>query len=104
MSNLSVLELFAGAGGLALGFKSAGLNTIGLVECDKDSVRTLRHNRPDWNVIQNHVENMNWDAFTGVDIVSGGFPCQAFSYAGKGLGFDDPEAVWFLRCSDVLVP
>ena len=52
MSNQpSVLELFAGAGGLALGIEKAGMKTVGLVECDKNCVQTLKNNKPKWNVI-----------------------------------------------------
>lgn len=107
MKKVSVLELFAGAGGLALGFESAGLETVGLVECDKDSVATLRHNRPKWNVIHERVEHVDWQQFCGVDVVSGGFPCQAFSYAGKGLGFADSRGglvFEMFRCIDALNP
>ena len=107
MKQFTVLELFAGAGGLALGFEKAGLKTVGLVECDKDSVDTLKHNRPTWNALHEYVEDMEWEQFSGVDIVSGGFPCQAFSYAGKSLGFDDPRGgliFEMFRCIRVLNP
>ena len=45
------IELFAGAGGLALGVEKAGFNTLGLIEFDKDAADTLKKNRPNWNVI-----------------------------------------------------
>ena len=46
------IELFAGAGGLALGLEKAGFEEIGLVEIDKTACDTLRLNRPNWNVIE----------------------------------------------------
>ncbi len=71
--------------------EKAGLATVGLVESDSDSAKTLESNRPRWRVINRRVEDMDWSSFKGVDVVSGGFPCQAFSYAGKSLGFNDPR-------------
>ena len=93
----TILELFAGAGGLALGIERAGLETIGLVEIDADCVDTLHINRPKWNVIHSGVEDMDYSQFRGVDIISGGFPCQAFSYSGKGLGFLDERGNLFFE-------
>lgn len=47
----TTIELFAGAGGLALGIEKAGFETLGLIEFDKDASDTLKKNRPNWNVI-----------------------------------------------------
>ena len=90
----TVVELFAGAGGLALGLEKAGLKTILLNEIDKDCVATLKKNRPEWNVKLGDVKSID---FTGIsaDIVTGGFPCQAFSHAGKRLGFEDTRGTLF---------
>jgi DNA (cytosine-5)-methyltransferase 1 len=95
-TSYQVVELFAGAGGLALGLENAGLKSKLLVEIDKNAVATLRQNRPDWQVIGDDIANVD---FTGVsaEIVTGGFPCQAFSYAGKGLGFDDIRGTLFFE-------
>lgn len=93
-----VLELFAGAGGLALGLEKAGLECVLLNEIDKDACNTLRHNRPKWNVVEGDVSLVDFTPYIGkVDVVTGGFPCQAFSYAGKRLGFDDVRGTMFYQ-------
>lgn len=55
----ATIELFAGAGGLALGVEKAGFNTIGLIEFDKDACETLQTNRPNWNVICDDIANVS---------------------------------------------
>lgn len=102
----SVIELFAGAGGLALGLEKAGLKAKALIEIDKDAVATLRYNRPDWNVIHADVSTVSFEGMSA-DVVTGGFPCQAFSYAGKGLGFEDTRGTLFYefaRCIKEVQP
>ncbi|MBE5954161.1 MAG: DNA cytosine methyltransferase [Lachnospiraceae bacterium] len=99
----TTIELFAGAGGLALGVEKAGFNTLGLVEFDKDACDTLRKNRPEWNVICDDIANISGqdlEKLFGVkkrelDLLSGGAPCQAFSYAGKRLGLEDARGTLF---------
>ena len=91
-----LIELFAGAGGLALGMERAGLKSILLNELDKKACATLRENRPEWNVIQGSVTEIDFRPYHGqADILAGGFPCQAFSYAGKKLGFKDTRGTLF---------
>lgn len=86
----NLIELFAGGGGLALGLEKAGFKALMLNEKDKAPCETLRSNRPDWNVLEDDITNIDFRDFYGkVDLLTGGFPCQAFSYAGKKLGFDD---------------
>lgn len=92
-----ILELFAGAGGLALGIRNAGFDTVGLIENNADCVSTLKKNQPDWNVIHSGVEDVDYSKFGNVDVVSGGFPCQAFSSAGKRLGFEDVRGTLFFE-------
>lgn len=90
------IELFAGGGGLAVGLEKAGFNEILLNEWDKDACNTLRLNRPHWNVIEGDVSKVDFTPYRGkVDFLSGGFPCQAFSYAGKKLGFGDTRGTLF---------
>lgn len=91
-----VLELFAGAGGLALGMEHAGLECYALNEIDKDACKTLRFNRPHWNILEGDISRIDFKPFRGeVDVVTGGFPCQAFSYAGKKLGLEDVRGTLF---------
>ena len=92
----TVLELFAGAGGLAIGLEQAGLKCIGLNEIDKYAAATLRINRPNWNVLEGDIRDLSFNDYAGkVDVVTGGFPCQAFSYAGKRFGFQDARGTLF---------
>ncbi len=91
-----VLELFAGAGGLAVGMEKAGLKCVALNEIDKWACNTLRKNRPNWNVLEGDIKSFSFKEFKNkVDIVTGGFPCQAFSYAGKKLGLSDARGTLF---------
>ncbi|SJM95989.1 DNA (cytosine-5-)-methyltransferase [Crenothrix polyspora] len=91
-----LIELFAGAGGLAIGMERAGFESVLLNEIDKYACATLRKNRPNWNVIEGSITNVDFKPYKGkVDILSGGFPCQAFSYAGKKLGFEDTRGTLF---------
>ena len=53
------IELFAGAGGLALGLEKAGFEHIGLIEIDVDAANTLKKNRPKWNVINEDIEKIS---------------------------------------------
>ena len=84
------VELFAGAGGLALGLENAGFGHELLVEIDKNAADTLKLNRPKWNVQCKDAKEVSYQGVVA-DIVTGGFPCQAFSFAGKKLGFITQE-------------
>lgn len=96
--NYNLIELFAGAGGLALGMEKAGFNTLLLNELDKHACNTLRENRPNWKVIESSISSLDFTEYHNqVDLLSGGFPCQAFSYAGKKLGFEDIRGTLFFE-------
>ena len=92
------IELFAGGGGLALGMSLAGFHHVLLNEFDAAACKTLKTNKPEWNVIEGDVRHIDFTPLKGkVDFLSGGFPCQAFSYAGKGAGFDDTRGTLFFE-------
>ena len=92
------VELFAGAGGLALGMHLAGFKHVLLNEMDEMACNTLRYNHPEWNVLQRDIHNVDFSSLCGkVDFLSGGFPCQAFSYAGKKGGLNDTRGTLFFE-------
>lgn len=92
------IELFAGCGGLALGMEKAGFDSVLLNEIDSNACETLRKNRPNWNVVEGDIAKIDFSEFNNkIDIISGGFPCQAFSYAGKKLGFEDTRGTLFFE-------
>ena len=94
--NYKIIELFAGAGGLALGLEKAGFQSLLLNEIDRDACETLKKNRVNWNVKNCDIKDYDFTKFKGkVDLLTGGFPCQAFSYAGKKLGFNDTRGTLF---------
>jgi DNA (cytosine-5)-methyltransferase 1 len=102
-NNYTVLELFAGAGGLAIGLEQAGINCVALNEIDKWACETLRKNRPRWNVLEGDIKNYDFSEYVGkIDVVTGGFPCQAFSYAGKKLGLNDARGTLFYEFARVV--
>ena len=93
-----LLELFAGAGGLAIGMEQAGFESALLNEIDAAACKTLRKNRPNWNVVEGDIAKLDFTPYRDqIDILSGGFPCQAFSYAGKKLGFEDTRGTLFFE-------
>ena len=80
LKQFTSIELFAGAGGLALGLDLAGFNHILLNEFDHDACETLKRNRPTWNVVAGDIRDVDFSPLKDkVDLLSGGFPCQAFS-------------------------
>jgi DNA (cytosine-5)-methyltransferase 1 len=104
------LEIFTGAGGLAMGLQRAGFSHAALIDRDKHSCATLRNNikkgyRPieDWNVIESDVRVIDYSQFgTSIKLIAGGPPCQPFSLGGKHRAYNDrrdmfPEAVRAVR-------
>jgi len=98
MKRPTSIDLFAGCGGLTLGFEMAGFECIACNEIDKNTCDTLRANRPSCNLIDGDICMVNFKEFKGeADIVTGGFPCQSFSSAGKRLGLDDIRGTMFYQ-------
>lgn len=98
LSRFTSIELFAGGGGLALGMEKAGFSHVMLNEFDHSACETLRQNRPEWNVVEGDIHDIDFTPYRdSVDFISGGFPCQAFSYAGKRLGFEETRGTLFFE-------
>ena len=92
------IELFAGGGGLALGMSLAGFHNVLLNEFETAACKTLKTIKPEWKVIEGDVRHIDFTPLRGkIDFLSGGFPCQAFSYAGKGAGFNDTRGTLFFE-------
>lgn len=107
-TEFGVIELCAGAGGMALGFENAGLRTKLLVEIDKDCVNTISINRPLWKVLHSDITKIDFTKYKHrIKIVAAGLPCQAFSYAGLSKGFEDTRGILFFefaRCVKEVQP
>lgn len=102
---MRAIELFAGAGGLAIGSSLAGFKHEAVVEWNRDACRTIRENQlkgvaivKDWPLIEGDVRDFDYSLLSdGIDLVAGGPPCQPFSLGGKHQGHEDerdmfPEA------------
>jgi DNA (cytosine-5)-methyltransferase 1 len=83
------IEVCAGAGGQALGLEQAGFDHLDLVEIDQWACKTLRENRPAWNVLEIDLKDFKASKYKGIDLYAGGLPCPPFSVAGKQLGDKD---------------
>lgn len=109
MSTLKSIELFAGAGGLALGTELAGFHAVAAVERDRWACETLDENRSrgyplvkDLRVICGDVRELDYSGIPDdLDLVSGGPPCQPFSIGGKGQAFNDDRDM-FSAFADVV--
>ena len=96
---MTALEIFAGAGGAALGLHAAGFAHLALVEWDRDACSTLRAavaaGLLDGEVLEGDVRAVDWTPYAGrVDLLWASPPCQAWSAAGKRLGAADERNLW----------
>ena len=90
---LKILDLFSGIGGFSLGLHSTGLfETIKFVEKDPYCIKVLNKNFP--NIpIEEDIKNVKGKEFEA-DVITGGFPCQPMSVAGKQKGTSDDRYLW----------
>ena len=107
---LKAIELFAGAGGMALGLSQAGIKVVAAVERDKWCVQTLEANKakafPGMKIIQDDIATLSGESLLKkvgmgrgeLDILSGGPPCQGFSFANTKRSLNDPRSQMMRHC------
>ncbi|MDU6744165.1 DNA cytosine methyltransferase [Peptoniphilus harei] len=103
MSNLKVISLFSGAGGMDLGFVNKGFDIIWANDFDKDAVETYTQNIGD-HIILGDIRKISSDEIPSgdIDVVIGGFPCQGFSIANTGRNMDDKRNFLYLELLRVI--
>ncbi len=98
---MKVAGFFAGVGGIELGFTQAGFETIWSNEIDKNAAITFQHNHSN-KLIVDDINNINSDYIPDVEVIVGGFPCQAFSVAGYQKGFEDERGEVFFSLAKII--
>lgn len=116
---LKAIELFAGAGGMAIGLQWAGIDVVAAVEIDKWCVDTLERNKarsfPKMKIVQEDIAKLSGKCLLEkvglvkgqLDILSGGPPCQGFSFANSKRSINDPRSklMWeFIRMVKEIQP
>ena len=97
MNPPSVVSLFAGIGGICLGFKQAGFNIVWANEKEAAACRTYRYNFGPEYLVEGDIRKIDMSQLPKADVVAAGFPCQSFSIGGKEKGFNDPRGQLFFQ-------
>lgn len=87
------LDLFSGIGGFALAARWAGIETVGFCEIEEFPRKVLQKNFPSVPIHQD-IRELDGSEYAGIDIITGGYPCQPFSRAGKQGGEEDDRHLW----------
>ena len=92
MEKINILDLFSGIGGFALGVEQAGVETdyVAFSDIDKYANQVYKRRFPNAEQLGS-VTDVSYKSLKGqrIDLLTGGFPCQAFSISGRRLGFED---------------
>ncbi len=91
------LDLFSGIGGFALAARWAGISTVGFCEIDDECRKVLHKHWPN-TPIHNDIRTLDGESYYGVELVTGGYPCQPFSVAGGRKAQADPRHLWPEMC------
>lgn len=97
MSTYKLGSLFAGIGGIDLGFERAGVSTVWANEIDQYCAKTYIANHKSTKLIVDDINNLHTKDLENIDILTGGFPCQPFSIAGYRKGFEDDRGNLFFQ-------
>ncbi len=101
MESIRVGSMFAGIGGICLGFKSAGFDIVWANEVDKKACNTYIRNFGASYLEQCDISKVDANSIPGFDILCAGFPCQPFSIAGLQKGFNDPRGNMFFEIARI---
>lgn len=94
---MRVISLFAGIGGICLGFKQAGFDIVWANERDAAACKTYRYNFGDSYLVEGDIRKVSAESLPDFDVLTAGFPCQSFSRAGFQKGFRDPRGNLFFE-------
>ena len=98
----TVCSLFAGIGGIDIGFQQAGFNVVWANEYDPAACRTYRKNFGNSNLVEGDIRDIPASSIPNFDVLTAGFPCQPFSIAGKQKGFDDKRGNLFFEITRII--
>lgn len=99
---ITVASLFAGIGGICYGFKQAGAKIVWANEIDRDACITYRQNFGGDYLVEGDIKDVDPNDIPDIDVLNGGFPCQAFSIAGYQKGFEDERGNLFFEIIRIL--
>lgn len=102
MNNIKVASMFAGIGGICLGFKQAGFEIVWANEIDKAACKTYRHNFGSSYLIEADIKKVDTNSIPDFDVLTAGFPCQPFSIVGKQRGFNDDRGTLFFEIQRII--
>lgn len=101
--SMQAISLFSGAGGMDVGFETAGWHVVSAIEKDTNACKTFRANHTGTDMLHGDINQHigHWDTYVDIDLVFGGPPCQGFSVAGK-MDMNDPRSQMVFRFCDVV--
>ena len=98
---MKVAGFFSGVGGIELGFEQVGFDVIYSNEIDKNAAETFLKNNNS-KLIVDDIYNVKSDDVPDIDVIVGGFPCEAFSIAGYRKGFEDERGEVFFQLARII--